>query len=86
MLWHGIPQRIADFQLARLAVVKLQQRLRLGLAAFSLLEAVEILPRRSEFNVTLLDMIETALDLELTNKGQMFVLYDDCGKLGRAAC
>ena len=26
-------------------------------------------------------MIETALDLELTNKGQMFVLYDDCGKL-----
>ncbi len=40
-----------------------------------------IIPRRSEFNVTLLDMIETALDLELTNKGQMFVLYDDCGKL-----
>ena len=40
-----------------------------------------IIPWRSEFNVTLLDMIETALDLELTNKGQMFVLYDDCGKL-----
>ena len=40
-----------------------------------------IIPRRIEFNVTLLDMIETALDLELTNKGQMFVLYDDCGKL-----
>ncbi len=40
-----------------------------------------IIPRRSEVNVTLLDMIETALDLELTNKGQMFVLYDDCGKL-----
>ena len=39
------------------------------------------IPWRSEFNVTLLDMIETALDLELTNKGQMFVLYDDCGKL-----
>lgn len=40
-----------------------------------------IIPRRSEVNVTLLDMIETALDLELTNKGQMFVLYDDCGRL-----
>lgn len=39
------------------------------------------IPWRSEFNVTLLDMIETALDLELTNKGQMFVLYDDCGRL-----
>ena len=40
-----------------------------------------IIPWRSEFNVTLLDMIETALDLELTNKGQMFVLYDNCGRL-----
>lgn len=39
------------------------------------------IPRRNEFNVTLLDMIETALDLELTNKGQMFVFYDDCGRL-----
>ncbi len=39
------------------------------------------IPWRSEFNVTLLDMIETALDLELTNKGQMFVFYDDCGRL-----
>lgn len=40
-----------------------------------------LIPRRNEFNVTLLDMIETALDLELTNKGQMFVLYDNCGRL-----
>lgn len=39
------------------------------------------IPWRSEFNVTLLDMIETALDLELANKGQMFVFYDDCGRL-----
>ena len=39
------------------------------------------IPWRSEFNATLLDMIETALDLELANKGQMFVLYDDCGRL-----
>ena len=40
-----------------------------------------IIPWRSEFNATLLDMIETALDLELSHKGQMFVLYDDCGRL-----
>ena len=36
---------------------------------------------RTEENVTLLDMIETALDLELSHKGQMFVLYDDFGRL-----
>lgn len=36
---------------------------------------------RTEENVTLLDMIETALDLELSHKGQMFVLYDDYGAL-----
>lgn len=40
-----------------------------------------VIPFRSEENVTLLDMIETALDLELTHKGQMFVLYDDYGSL-----
>ena len=36
---------------------------------------------RTEENVTLLDMIETALDLELSHKGHMFVLYDDYGSL-----
>lgn len=40
-----------------------------------------VIPFRSEGNVTLLDMIETALDLELMHKGQMFVLYDDFGSL-----
>ena len=40
-----------------------------------------VIPFSSEENVTLLDMIETALDLELSHKGQMFVLYDDYGKL-----
>lgn len=40
-----------------------------------------VIPFRSEENVTLLDMIETALDLELSHKGQMFVLYDDYGSL-----
>ncbi len=40
-----------------------------------------VIPFRSEENITLLDMIENALDLELSHKGQMFVLYDDYGKL-----
>ncbi len=40
-----------------------------------------IIPVRSEDNTALLDMIETALDLELTNQKEMFVLYDDAGKL-----
>jgi len=40
-----------------------------------------VIPRRSEDNTTLMDMIYTALDLELTNKKKMYVLYDDFGKL-----
>ncbi len=40
-----------------------------------------VIPIRTEENKTLLDMIETALDLELTNSKKMFVLYDDAGKL-----
>ena len=39
------------------------------------------IPNRVEDNTTLLDMINNALDLELTNRGNMFVLYDDFGKL-----
>ena len=34
-----------------------------------------------EENTSLFEMIENALDLTLTNTGQMFVLYDDYGKL-----
>jgi hypothetical protein len=36
---------------------------------------------RIEENMTLLDIVNSALDLELTNRGKMFVLYDDFGKL-----
>jgi len=36
---------------------------------------------RVEDNETLFDMIHNALDLELTNRKQMYVLYDDCGKI-----
>ena len=39
------------------------------------------IPHRNEDNKTLLDMIYNALDLELTNRKQMYVFYDDCGKL-----
>ncbi len=36
---------------------------------------------RVEENTTLFDMIQNALDLTLQNKSQMYVLYDDFGKL-----
>jgi len=40
-----------------------------------------VVPCRSEPNTSLLDMIETALDLELVHAGNMFILFDDFGKL-----
>lgn len=40
-----------------------------------------VIASRVEDNVTLFDMIENALDLELQNNGNMYVLYDDFGKL-----
>lgn len=40
-----------------------------------------IIASRVETNATLFDMIENALDSELTNKKEMYVLYDDFGKL-----
>ncbi len=40
-----------------------------------------IIPQRIEDNKTLFDIILTALDLTLTNKKKMYVLYDDFGKL-----
>ena len=36
---------------------------------------------RVEENTSLFEMIENALDLELSNLGNMFILYDDFGKL-----
>ena len=36
---------------------------------------------RVEENTSLFDIIENALDLELTNKKEMYVLYDDFGQL-----
>lgn len=40
-----------------------------------------IIPSRVEDNATLFDIIQNALDLELQNKGELYVLFDDFGKL-----
>ena len=40
-----------------------------------------VVPVRTETNTTLIDMILNALDLEITNRKTMYVLYDDFGKL-----
>lgn len=40
-----------------------------------------VIASRVEENTSLFEMIENALDLTMTNTGQMFVLYDDFGKL-----
>lgn len=40
-----------------------------------------VIPSRIEENVSLFEMIDNTLDLTLTNTGEMFVLYDDFGKL-----
>lgn len=39
------------------------------------------IPSRIEENSTLLDMIQTSLDITLTNTGNMYVLYDKAGQL-----
>jgi hypothetical protein len=40
-----------------------------------------VIPSRVEENTSLLEMMENALDLTLQNTGEMYVLYDDFGKL-----
>ena len=40
-----------------------------------------VIPSRVEENTSLFDMIENALDLTLQNRKEMYVLYDDFGKL-----
>lgn len=40
-----------------------------------------VIASRVEENVSLFEMIENALDLTLTNTGEMYVFYDDFGKL-----
>lgn len=62
------------------------QFLRMVAANYSLnigiLEATNyVIGSRVEENTSLFEMIQNALDLTLTNTGEMFVLYDDFGKL-----
>ena len=52
-----------------------------GLAVGTLEGASYTIPTRTRENETLLDMIEDALDLELANAKNMFVLFDDAGRL-----
>lgn len=40
-----------------------------------------VIESRVEENTSLFEMLQNALDLTLTNTGEMFVLYDDFGKL-----
>ena len=40
-----------------------------------------VIPPRTEENKTLIDMLQTALDLTMQNTGKLYVLYDDCRKL-----
>lgn len=52
-----------------------------GLKFGTLENTDHIIVSRVEPDVSLFEMIANALDLTLTNTGQMFVLYDDFGKL-----
>lgn len=52
-------------------------RLKIGTVS----ETSYVIPSRVEDNVSLLDIIENALDLELQHKGVAFTLFDDFGKL-----
>lgn len=52
-----------------------------GLQTGELSDTAYKIPYRVEDNKTLFDMILTAIDLTLQNTGEMFVLYDDFGKL-----
>lgn len=52
-----------------------------GLNVGTLEDTAFVIESRVEENASLFDMIENALDLELTNKKEMYVLYDDFGKL-----
>ena len=40
-----------------------------------------VIASRVEENTSLFDIIQNALDLTLQNKNEMYVLYDDCGKI-----
>ena len=52
-----------------------------GLQLGTIEETEYVIPSRVEDNQSLFDIIQNALDLELQNTGELYVLYDDFGKL-----
>lgn len=52
-----------------------------GLNAGEMENTGYVIDSRVEENTSLFDMIQNALDITLTNTGNMFVLYDDFGRL-----
>ena len=52
-----------------------------GLRTGTLTETTYVIPSRCEDNKTLFDMIQNALDLTLMNTKELFILYDNFGKL-----
>lgn len=53
----------------------------MGMETGEITDTRYVIPSRVEDNETLFDIVENALDLTLQNTGEMFVMYDDCGKL-----
>lgn len=52
-----------------------------GLSAGEIADTKFVIPSRIEDNETLFDIIGNALDITLQNTGELYVLYDDRGKL-----
>lgn len=52
-----------------------------GLACGNIEDTGYIIQQRSESNKTLFDIIQTAMDLTLLNTKQLYVLYDDFGRV-----
>jgi len=52
-----------------------------GMKTGEIADTKYVIPSRVEDNETLFDIVENALDLTLQNTGEMFVMYDDCGKI-----
>ncbi len=52
-----------------------------GLITGTITNTGYVITSRLEDNKTLFDMIQNALDLTLQNKGKLYVLYDDFGKI-----
>ena len=54
---------------------------RFGLKTGDIAETSYIIPSRNEDNSSIFDIVQNALDAELMNKGYLYVLYDEYGKL-----